>query len=169
MKRQNQVFVAFIALGVVIFFGYRELGWDKFFKNFINAPVLTDSRGEDSEKVRAEAWQVVEEYLGYAKAHDLEGVRRLSHQLSTVCLDESRREECNGLMDSIYNIINLYRPEDFKHAISDGKRVTLYTDYMGDVRAGMFFIRGEGGSLKMAGMKFCYGNVSTPDECSVLR
>jgi len=174
-KKQNTVFISLIAIGVVIFAGYEGFGWKKYFNDFEEkvATAWETIEGKQdtrtTEEVTAEAWQVIEEYLGYAKAHDLEGVRKLSYKLSPTCENVSKIEECYALMDSVHAIISLFTKDNFNHALWNTKKITLFTDYKDGTRVALYFIRDNDHVLKINGMKFCFSNESTSDECSSLR
>jgi len=173
MKKQNKTLIILIAIGVVIFAGYEGFGWKKYVKPLMETGFPSElgtpvSKSDKSEvEVKAEAWQVVEEYLGYAKAHDLEGIKKLTYTLSETCTDESKREECYELMDSVYNIISIFKSTDFKHVLWNDRKITLFTDYKDGTRTALYFIK-DNNALKIAGMKFCFGDNSIPDECSSL-
>jgi len=172
MKKQNKTLITLIAIGVVIFVGYEGFGWKKFIEPQIKNLNLTlessQSQTADATSVSLEAWQVVEEYLEYARTHNLEGIKSLSYKLSETCADESKQEECYGLMDSVYNIISLFKSTDFKHVLWNDRKITLFTDYKDGTRVALYFVRDNDNILKINGMKFCFGNESTPDECSSL-
>ena len=86
MKKQNKTLITLIAIGVVIFVGYEGFGWKKFIEPQIKNLNLTlessQSQTADATSVSLEAWQVVEEYLEYARTHNLEGIKSLSYKLS---------------------------------------------------------------------------------------
>lgn len=169
IKKQNTVFISLIAIGVVVFAGYQGFGWknyiDGFMKNLETVPIAQDS---ESESLKKEAWQTLEEYMAYAKAHDFEGVKRLAYQLSETCTNESTREECFALMDSVYAFFSFFKQEDFKNVLTDGRKILLFTDNIDDARIAYRFSRDENGEIKVAGMKICSGNGTTPDACSSL-
>ena len=71
-------------------------------------------------------------------------------------------------MDSVYNIISLFKSTDFKHVLWNDRKITLFTDYKDGTRVALYFVRDNDNILKINGMKFCFGNESTPDECSSL-
>jgi len=100
-----------------------------------------------------DAWTTLEAYLQFAKTHDLEGLRSLSHQVSDTCNDPTREEECFALMNSVYNIISSFKQSDFKNTQSDNRQLVMYTD--GPQVAILFFTRGQDKNLKVLGMRFC--------------
>lgn len=168
--KQNKNLIIFIAIGVVAFMGWETFGLNTLIKDFTDAiPLISkDTSNLTAESVKEEAWQVVKSYTAYAKAHDLEGVRKLSHGLSDACLDQARREECNLRMDSAYYAISQFKESDFKHVLWNARKITLYTDYIDGTRYALYLIRDNSGVPKIAGMNQCMGNETIPDECSSL-
>lgn len=171
-RKPNAILISLVAIGVVVFAGYEGFGWQEFIDDFaVNSLIADNLKTEEDvakDKVGKEAWQVLEEYLAYAKAHNLEGVKRLSLKISDTCANESKREECFALMDGAYAFISPFKASDFKNVLWDEYRVTLFTDYRSGTRTAIFFTRDTEGALKVAGVKFCFGDGSMPDECSSL-
>ena len=167
------ILIPLIAIGTVLFMGYEGFGWKGYIDDFVNKggfainPLPTNTASRDP--VAEEAWQTLEEYMGYAKAHDFEGVKKLTYRLSETCANESTREECFALMDSVYSFFSFFRQDDFKNVLTGGNKVILFTDSIDKTRVAYLFIRDEDGILKVAGMKFCQVIGTTPDECSTLQ
>ncbi|HEY4528548.1 MAG TPA: hypothetical protein VJJ48_01840 [Candidatus Paceibacterota bacterium] len=130
-----------IAVSLVVVFGF-------FYKDFINQVFAPN-----------EAWASFQGYLGAARDHDLEALSKFSYRLSPACQDQSRRQECEGLMSGIYDVAKDFKREDFKYVETNERGVILYTDYMGEeenaLRVILSFGKKEGG-LKLAGVKFCF-------------
>ena len=163
-KKQHNIFIPLVAIGVVLFAGYEGFGW----RNDIDSLISKLTVPQTTSPVREEAWAVLEEYMDYANAHDLEGVKRLSHQISETCANDATREECNALMNSVYTFFSYFRQDDFKNVLTDGKKITLFTDYRDCTRVAYYFVRDNKGNPKVAGMRFCQGDGTTPDQCSTL-
>ena len=77
----------------------------------LSFPPLTISGNELALSV--ESWTTFEKYLEFAKTHDLNGIRNLSHQISDTCNDPLREKECFALMDSVYSFASLFKQNDF--------------------------------------------------------
>ncbi len=171
-----------VALALVVVFGVffgntlfnteREVGESTYnkFKDFVlplpkanwNLPVLGNAG------VEAETWIVFEEYRGAAKAHDLEKIKMLSHQISPTCSDSARREECNTLMDGVYGLTKDWKQSEFTKALSDDRQTILATEFekKGDVepvQSAIFFTH-EGEMIKVLGIQFCFES-SEGDRC----
>ena len=76
-----------------------SLNFPSFFKPSFNI-------FDNNKKTAEEAWTILQNYSEFARAHNLEGVRSLSHQTSEICNDPARIEECELLMDNIAFIID---------------------------------------------------------------
>ena len=169
MKKQNRTFIALIAIVVVIFAGYKGFGWEVYINEAeaLLEQMPREAVNQTDEKVGSEAWQVLTQYMGYAHAHDLEGVKSLSAKISPICADAAKQTECFALMDNVYNIYSQFGQEDFTHVLSDENKITLYTDYQDNFRVAIYFTKKDT-IPKEAGMRFCYGNESIEDQCSSL-
>lgn len=169
MKKPNKVLIPFLAIGAVLYIGYKDFGFDKYVGGlFLQNPSFIIAVAEtDSKKIKEASWQVLETYISYVKNHDLEGTRRLSYKLSDTCKDESKIQECYGLMDSVYNILSQFKKDDFKNVLWNANKIILFTDIQDGMRMALFFSRSENGP-KIAGMKICQSDDSSPDECSSL-
>lgn len=115
------------------------------------------------------SWQVLEQYLVAAKAHDIAAVENLSYQLSDSCKkiaeSEDAKKDCEARMDTVYNFGSQLQKTDFKYIWSDSKQIVLATDWLesdeGDlaarIRSTIYFTRGEDGSLKVLSFKPAQG------------
>lgn len=74
-------------------------------------------------------WTVFQNYLTFAKAHNLDGIKSLSHQLSPTCADATKTKDCNTLMDSAYSFGKDMKEKDFVVIWSDSKQIILSTDF----------------------------------------
>src|SRR3989344_5240799 len=125
-KKQHTIFISLISIGVVLFAGYEGFGWKSYIDPTLSKLAIQASPSAPSAK--AEVWAVLEEYMGYANAHDLEGVKRLSHDISETCSNDALREDCNKLMNSVYTFFSYFRQSDFKHILTDGQKIIIFTD-----------------------------------------
>ncbi|MBI2086666.1 MAG: hypothetical protein HYT69_00600 [Candidatus Zambryskibacteria bacterium] len=110
-----------------------------------------------------EAWTVFEKYLEFAKSHDLEGIKSLSHQISDTCNNPARETECFALMDSVYAIASPLKSSDFKHIVSDEHQIVMYTD--GPTVAVLYFTRDKIGALKVLGLSLCFEDETSVGSC----
>jgi hypothetical protein len=121
--------------------------------------------------VAAQAWATFEQYLEYARNHDLEGIKSISHQLSAACKDQSRKAECDNLMDTAYFFGKDFKQSDFTHVTYDERQIIMSTDYMDSWEGAdeplalvLYFTRDNSESPKMLGMRFCVGEESKPED-----
>lgn len=91
------------------------------------------------------AWDTLALYLARLKAHDIEGVKNLSHQQSDTCKDNKKQTECFKLMDSAYLIGAELKQESYIYRAEDTKQLILTTkvekDSMGTSTVGL--VRGQ--------------------------
>ncbi len=127
------------------------------FPSFIKMPTL------ENEPVALEAWATFEKYRAFAKAHDLKGVKSLSHQLSPTCSNPAQRDECDALMESVYLFTADWQQSDFKNVVYDGRQIVMSTDYVDTGSGGepiktvLFFTRTTSGEPRVLGVQFCFG------------
>lgn len=123
------------------------------------APVLSP----EEAAVANEAWATFEQYLAYARARNLEGIKSLSHQISATCADPARRDECNFLMDSVIEATKDFRRNEFTNVAYDERQIVLFTDYIEKgpesepTQQVLLFTRTETGEPRMLGIRFCSG------------
>ena len=125
-----------------------------------NLPVIAIHGTESA--LSAEAWTIFQNYLNFAKNHDLASIRSLSHQISPTCNDTSKEKDCFALMDSVYSFANSYKLSDFNHIQSDGRQIVMYTD--GPTVAILYFTR-NADDIKVLGMRFCFEDEATVGTC----
>lgn len=77
-----------------------------------------------------QSFSALESYLAAAKEHDLEGVKSISYQLSDTCKDESKRAECETLMDNVAYFGQAFVRENMHLLGRDKKQVILAADYV---------------------------------------
>lgn len=95
------------------------------------------------------SFAVFDEYLAAAKAHDLEKLSALSYQLSETCKDESKRKDCEALMDNVAYFGTAFSRENMKVFGRDRKQIILAGEFQeileGDVpsitRPIIYFVR----------------------------
>ena len=158
----NLILIPLLALGVVVTIGYKGFGWENSLKSLEEKEIVRNITEFVTPKPpKHEAWQVFENYLEFARTHNLDGIKSLSHQISATCLDETRTEECFALMDNLYNIASTLRQSDFRYIEEDSRQIIMSTD--GPVVAILFFTKDLTGTPKVLGLRFCIesGEVGT--------
>lgn len=171
MNKQNIVVLAVFVVLTTFFISNNTFDTQKFSSPESNTNIATGLfhlpalkvPTIDNATVSEEAWTVFQKYLGYAKAHDLAGLVSLSHQLSQICDDPERRNECFALMDNVYEVASPFQQEEFKHVQFDGRQIIMSTD--GPVVAILYFTRDGSGSPKMLGIGFCLEDGTSEDPC----
>ena len=162
MKKQNSILIPLLAIGVVCVVGYQGFNWDDSFvaKEFKS---ISNPSPTAPLPVTLEAWQVFENYLEFARTHNLVGVRSLSHQVSDTCNDPLKEQECFVLMDTVYTIGDYFKQEDFKHVLADERQIVMFTDP--PAVAILYFTRENPPEIKVLGMRFCFEDETSPDKC----
>ena len=158
MKKQLGVLIPLLAISVVVLLGYKGFGWEK---NSFQATF--DLLLPWQEESKRGAWTTFENYLEFARAHNLAGVKSLSYQISTTCSDATKIEECFALMDSVYEIAKDFKQSDFRHVEEDGRQIVTYTD--GPLVAILFFTKDLGGIPKVLSLRFCLENGTSQEKC----
>ncbi|MEK7135207.1 MAG: hypothetical protein AAB780_00680 [Patescibacteria group bacterium] len=126
----------------------------------------------DSFNVTA-AWSTFQDYLKFAKAHDLEGVKSLSYQVSEACSNPEKITECERLMDSVSQIGAEFKLEDFKSVFYDDKQIIMSTDHMvimeglDKTKIVLFFVKSDVGEPKVLGIRLCFGGESGNNTCVI--
>jgi len=161
MTKQNGILIPLLAISVVFLLGYQGFGWENIFKN--TEPIDTTIPLAVSDPLKAEAWTIFQNYLNFAKNHDLAGIRSLSHQISATCNDPLKEKECFTLMDSVYSFASAYKLNDFKHIQADGRQIIMSTD--GPTVVILYFTKDESVSLKVLGMRFCFEDETALNSC----
>ena len=126
-------------------------------------PPSLDILPNNNSNLAQEAWEIFQNYLAFAHAHDLEGLRTLSHQISDTCNNPAKEKGCFELMDSVYTLASPFTLNDFKNIISDEKQIIMYTD--GPDVVMLYFTRKEDGTPKVLGMRFCLENATETISC----
>lgn len=129
--------------------------------------------GVNNPALGKEAYAVFKQYLEFAKAHNLEGLRTVSHQISATCNDPTKEAECFRLMDSVYSISQDFKEEDFKHTYADNKQIVMFTDFINlseadnaePIRFVLFFTRDSEARPKVLGLKLCLPDKMNPENC----
>ena len=152
MGKQSGILIPLLAISVVLLFGYKGFGWENNFKNREIIDIIAPLRISDS--VKDEAWATFQNYLEFARTHNLVGVKSLSHQISAACSDPAREKECFALMDSVYAIASEFKQSEFKYTEEDKRQIIMYTN--GPVVAMLYFTKDASGTPKVLGMRFCF-------------
>lgn len=164
MNNKNKNIIVIVALfgaGAILFSGNylimlnqsreaREL--PKFSFPTVSLSAIKISPGSDT-LVSTEAWKTFGDYLEYARTGNIEGVKSLSHQVSSVCSDPTRENECLSAMENVYAIASEFEAADFKNVMFDDKQILLYTD--GPERIILYFTRTNTGAPRVLGIQFC--------------
>ena len=161
MGKQIGVLIPLLAISVVFLLGYRGFGWDSSIKNREILGMVSFFTIPDA--LSREAWTTFENYLEFAKAHNLEGMRSVSYQISPTCNDPTKQAECFALMDNVYNIASYFKLSDFRHIQADERQIIMYTD--GPGVATLYFTRDEAHVLKVLGLRFCFEDETSSDKC----
>lgn len=121
----------------------------------------------------SQAWDTFERYMKAAKAHDLETLKTLSHQISPACADPAKRTECNALMDSAYAYAEPLKEEQFKTIWADSKQIILLGNYTiegeetspgaGMFRPVLYFTR-SGDAIKLLAMNPSDGAIIVDED-----
>ena len=118
----------------------------------LKAPELNITPAKQSS-VAKQAWTTWENYIKFAKAHNLAGVRSLAYQMSDTCNDPTKEKECFELMDSVVGFSTFFNKELFTHSAYDDKQIVLWTD--GPNIATLYFTRDENGNPKVLALRIC--------------
>lgn len=159
-KKRLHILISLLAIGVVLALGYEGFGWKNNSQNKDFNKIL-NSFNNVSLSPKEEAWQVFQNYLEFARIHNLSGIRSISHQISPTCNDPSKEKECFTLMDNVYNIASSFELKTFTHIETDEKQAVLYTD--GPLVTIIFFTKIDG--LKVLGMRFCVDDPKSSKPC----
>jgi hypothetical protein len=169
MNRQIVVIIALLAVGFFLFSStsiFKDMGLVSRPDTSLPTPSFSLPSlniSLDDEFVTTEAWAKFQNYLEFAKAHNLSGLRSISHQISATCNDPSREAECFVLMDNVYSIGSFFKLSEFKHVQADERQVILYTN--GPMVTMLFFTRDENEVIKVLGIKFCQEDENTIGTC----
>ncbi|MDO8569272.1 MAG: hypothetical protein Q7R89_00565 [bacterium] len=156
MNKPVGVLIPLLAISIVFFLGYKGFGWENSFKTVFNLPLPWQ------DESKREAWTTFQNYLEFARTHNLSGIRSLSYQISATCSDSSKEKECFALMDSVYAIASPFKLSEFKYIQSDERQIIMYTD--GPTVAILYFTRIEN-TTKVLGMRFCLEDETTMGTC----
>ncbi|KKU21202.1 MAG: hypothetical protein UX31_C0020G0008 [Candidatus Nomurabacteria bacterium GW2011_GWA1_46_11] len=157
MKKQLGVLIPLLAVSVVVFLGYKGFGWENSFQTVFGSSLPWQ------EESKREAWTTFQNYLEFARTHNLSGIRSLSHQISATCSDQSREEECFALMDSVHAFASQLEFGEFKHIQMDERQIIMFTD--GPTVAILYFTRDNNGAPKVLGLRFCLEDEAVLDSC----
>lgn len=127
---------------------------------FIPPPKLPQPSEEDMAK---EAWAVFQNYLQFAKEHNLDGIKALSYQISDTCNNPESENACFALMDNLYTVANPLQFNEFKNIQFDDRQVIMSTE--GEFIAIIYFVRDEVGTPKILGLNFCIDNKEAIEQC----
>ncbi|MDZ4205875.1 MAG: hypothetical protein U1C12_01550, partial [Patescibacteria group bacterium] len=116
-----------------------------------------------SNSSKHEVWIIFQNYLEFARTHNLAGIKNLSHQISATCSDSAKEAECFALMDSVYAIASTFEPSEFKNIQSDERQIIMSTD--GPMVAILYFTKDKTGAIKVLGLRFCFEDETVQEKC----
>jgi hypothetical protein len=151
MKNKQLILTILVALVVVVVMLYQQFGI-----NF-NLPIPYFNNSDKPELLMEESLKTFDSYLSYAKDHNIEGLATLSHKLGPVCSDPEKLEECNALMDTVYQLGSEIEKEKLTITLSDKRQIILLSEYervedefmTGYKRTIIYFTRDEKGNPKL--------------------
>ena len=122
------------------------------------------------------AWNLFQKYLSYNKSLDLDAVKSVVHKVSAICNAKIPTKECKDRMTSAYSYGVKMKKQDFINVWSDQKQIILATNFwteegkdtddIGRFRSIIFFVRDEGGVLKLLSFSPSKGGVTNKGEAS---
>lgn len=119
--------------------------------------------------LRDQAWIVLNQYLAYAKAKNIEGLKTVSYQLSDSCknytVSEENKKDCDAKMETVAFLGQELKKERFIYTWSDKKQIILATDFRNeenDVRISksrgiVYFVIDSNGSIKLLSFNHAKG------------
>ncbi len=139
----------------------------EFVRPTLSLPAIVS--GESA--VKDLAWKTFQDYRKFAEAHNLEGIKSLSYQISPTCLDSTKLDECYALMDGVIFFTEEWKQSDFRNVAFDDKQVVLSTDFMRSepeavpIKVLLLFTQTKDGSLKLLSLKYCSGEDKPGNIC----
>lgn len=107
------------------------------------------------------AWDILQNYITFAKAKNIDGVASLSYQLSTSCKnyrkDTESKNDCDNKMTSVANMGSTLKKSDYTTTWSDSKQIILSTPFLqadaaadiaGYLHGVIFFVK-DNGNIKV--------------------
>ncbi|MDO8590240.1 MAG: hypothetical protein Q7R69_03130 [bacterium] len=170
MKGRIIVIIAVCAAGIIFFISTYPSKTVRSFPNpdlplvspVLSAPPIDILSGNDP-LLATRAWMTFQNYLEFARTHNLPGIKSLSHQISDTCNDPVKEQRCFALMDSVYIMASKLKMDEFKHIQADRRQIMMFTD--GPIVAILYFTRDESLTPKMLGLRFCFEETTTPGRC----
>ena len=165
MNKDKGVLIPLLAIGVVLYIGYGTFEWEGGVKIDEVKETVSAIEGSDKDEdvSKSPTWTIFQNYIEFARTHNLAGIRSLSYQISEICNDPTREAECFALMDSVYNIAITFKESDFKYIMADRRQIIMYTD--GPAVVSLFFVIDETLATKVLGMKVCLEDEATVGTC----
>lgn len=116
--------------------------------------VTTLTTGVESNPIALSAWQIFQEYLAAAKAHNIAALVPLSYKLSPICASVSTRSDCYAVMDRVVKAGSTFKEGDFKNVSYDNRQIIISTDWhleenevqIGYGREVIYFVRDASGN-----------------------
>lgn len=150
-----------VAAAAAFFAIHRRTGVDAVYEVASTTPAAIS--------LKASAWQVFQDYIAAAKAHDLAKVKALSYQTSKDCV--TLTSACKDRLDNAYNFGVAFKLPQFTHIIYDDKQLILYGNYAEDLTGGspsrvrevLYFVR-DGDNIKFLSLNPFQGSVVLRDE-----
>ncbi len=133
----------------------------------VNKPIPTNK----DKEIKDSAWKVFEAYTKAAETKNLDEVKRLSYQISDVCLDQSKIKECEERMSTAANFAKQFKYDEMKYTAYDDKQIILSGDYYESLEGGspsftrgaLYFVR-EGANIKFLSLNPFLGAIVVREE-----
>src|SRR3989344_2451104 len=138
MKSQKIIFsivILLLIIGAIFFINKKPLvniPADQNNQEVSTTTVINSTTTENTAKILSlteKIWSLFDTYIARAKAHDIEGVKKLSFQQSAACADIKRVNECYGLMDIVVGFSKGIKKDDYNNLQSDSRQLILSTDF----------------------------------------
>ncbi len=136
-----------------------------------STPATKPTPSKNDLLIKDAAWKVFEAYLKATKDKDIETVKKLSYQVSSDCLDQTKVKECQDRMNTAFNYGKQFKYENMKYISYDEKQIILAGDYFESLegespsfaRGVLYFIR-EGSTVKFLSLNPFFGAIIIREE-----
>lgn len=157
MNTTSKITIA--ALALVVLFGSIYLVNRSPGEKALLIEEVTPLENSISNNEQGDPWVTFAAYLSAAQNNDIALIAKYSHQVSSVCLDEAKREDCFARMQTAYTVGSSFKKSDFTVKSEDNKQLILSTeplvyedkDVIGYSTKYLLFTKDESGTFKVAG------------------